>query len=94
MIFAIVFLTAFLLFFPILIKLYKVNSKIVFLLILLTAFIASAGICVFNPKMHKPFSVDVIEYFVKINDDGSVTTTKQITKTVIKDKANQEEVEK
>ena len=35
--------------------------------------------------MHKPFSIDIIEYLIKINDDGSMTTTKQVTKTIIKD---------
>ncbi len=38
-----------------------------------------------NPKMHKPFQLNIIEYILKINTDGSVTTTKSVTTTVIKE---------
>lgn len=39
-----------------------------------------------QPDMHKPFSIDTIEYLFKINKDGSMTTTKQITtQNLIKD---------
>lgn len=39
-----------------------------------------------QPDMHKPFSIDTIEYLFKINKDGSMTTTKQVTtQTLIKD---------
>ncbi|MBR1776016.1 hypothetical protein IJ750_02950 [bacterium] len=47
--------------------------------------VAAAGtiwICSEKPDMHKPFSLDTIEYLFKINKDGSVTTTKQITRTM------------
>ena len=40
-------------------------------------------ICMEKPNMHKMFSVNVIEYLMKINKDGSVTTTKQVTQTVV-----------
>ena len=39
--------------------------------------------------MHKPFSINVIEYLVKINDDGSMSTTKQTTQTVLKKQPRQ-----
>ena len=44
----------------------------------------SIWICSAQPDMHKPFSVNTIEYLFKINKDGSMTTTKQTTQTVIK----------
>lgn len=43
-------------------------------------------ICTAQPEMHKPFSINTIEYLFKVNKDGSLTTTKQVTKTVIKGK--------
>jgi hypothetical protein len=52
--------------------------------------IISGLICFTLPKMHKPFSIDIIEYLIKINDDGSMTTTKQVTKTIIKQNANED----
>ncbi len=53
-----------------------------FILILATAF--TIWICSVQPEMHKPFSINTIEYLLKINKDGSMTTTKQITETVLK----------
>ncbi len=47
----------------------------------------TVGICIAKPVMHKPFSINVIEYLIKINDDGSITTTKQTTTTVLEDKS-------
>ena len=44
---------------------------------------ATVWICMEKPDMHKMFSVNVIEYLMKINKDGSVTTTKQVTQTVV-----------
>ncbi len=41
-------------------------------------------VCSTQPEMHKPFSLNTIEYLFKINKDGSMTTTKQTTQTVIK----------
>lgn len=73
------------------IKLYKINSMSAIIVMVIGAFICSSCICLFSPQMHKPFSIDIIEYFVKINDDGSVTTTKKVTKTVIKDKQQPKE---
>lgn len=43
------------------------------------------GFCALNPKMHKPFQLNIIEYILKINTDGSVTSTKSVTTTVIKE---------
>lgn len=45
----------------------------------------TAAFCVANPKMHKPFQLNIIEYIMKINTDGSVTSTKSVTTTVIKE---------
>ena len=57
----------------------------------IAALVLSGCICVMQPKMHKPFSIDVVEYFIKINDDGSMTTTKQTTKTIFKRNMEEEQ---
>jgi O-antigen/teichoic acid export membrane protein len=46
--------------------------------------ISTVSVCVASPQMHKRFSINIIEYLVKINDDGSMSTTKQTTQTVLK----------
>ena len=58
--------------------------KFVGALLCLCALIGTFGIFFMQPKMHKPFSIDIIEYLVKFNDDGTMTTTKQTTKTILK----------
>lgn len=58
--------------------------KLIGLIILILIAGITIWICSEQPVMHKPFSVDTIEYLFKINKDGSVTTTKQVTQTVIK----------
>jgi low affinity Fe/Cu permease len=69
-----------------LIKLIKFGLKIVLFFILAVAVSVTLWICFAQPDMHEPFSVNTIEYLFKINKDGSMTTTKQVTETVIKDK--------
>ena len=68
-----------------LIKLIKFGLKIVLFVILTIAVAITLWICFAQPDMHEPFSVNTIEYLFKINKDGSMTTTKQITETVIQD---------
>ena len=67
------------------IKLVKFGLKMVLFFILAIALSVTVWICVAQPDMHDPFSVNTIEYLFKINKDGSMTTTKQVTETVIKD---------
>lgn len=62
----------------------KSNLKIFGTILFILCILASGWICYASPQMHKPFSIDIIEYLIKINDDGTMTTTKQVTKTVIK----------
>ena len=69
-----------------LIKLIKFGLKMVLFFILAVAVSVTIWICFAQPDMHNPFSVNTIEYLFKINKDGSMTTTKQVTETVIKDK--------
>ena len=59
----------------------KLGKLIFVFVILLTALI-----CVLKPVMHKQFSINTIEYLIKINDDGTMTTTKQTTTTVLEKK--------
>ena len=69
----------------ILIKIIKFGLKMVLFFILVVAVSVTIWICFAQPDMHNPFSVNTIEYLFKINKDGSMTTTKQVTETVIKD---------
>lgn len=68
-----------------LIKLIKFGLKIVLFFILAVVVSVTLWICFAQPDMHDPFSINTIEYLFKINKDGSMTTTKQVTETVIKD---------
>lgn len=67
----------------------KFGLKICVYLIVFIVFGVTAWICISQPVMHKPFSVNTIEYLLKINKDGSMTTTKQVTQTVIKGETNE-----
>ena len=69
-----------------LIKLIKFGLKIVLFFILAIVVSLTLWICIAQPDMHDPFSINTIEYLFKINKDGSMTTTKQVTETVIQDK--------
>ena len=59
--------------------------KLAALVILAIALCVTVYICKSQPDMHKPFSLNTIEYLFKINKDGSMTTTKQVTQTVYKE---------
>ncbi len=69
-----------------LIKLIKFGLKMVLFVVLAAVVSLTLWICIAQPNMHEPFSVNTVEYLFKINKDGSMTTTKQVTETVIKDK--------
>ena len=58
--------------------------KVVLIALLTFMAVTSVAIMVTNPQMHKMFSMSVIDYLIKFNDDGSITTTKQTTTTEIK----------
>ena len=61
------------------------SLKIIGLGILIALAGLTIWICSEKPQMHKPFSLNTIEYLFKINKDGSLTTTKQVTQTVYKE---------
>jgi len=69
-----------------LLKLIKFGLKMVLFFILAVVVSLTIWICFAQPDMHNPFSINTIEYLFKINKDGSMTTTKQVTETVIQDK--------
>lgn len=54
--------------------------------LLSVTFIVTIGLCIAKPVQHKPFSISAIDYFIKFNDDGSMTTTKQTTTTELQEK--------
>ena len=60
----------------------NMNLKAVSLVLVLLMFGTTLGICISAPKMHKEFSISIIDYLIKFNDDGSMSTTKQTTQTV------------
>lgn len=66
------------------VKLLKMNTKGITVVIIALTVLFSAGLCLTKPLMHKQFSIDIVDYFVKINDDGTMTTVKQTTKTILK----------
>lgn len=61
----------------------KFNLKFLLISIIIFAGILTAGFCIVQPKMHQPFQLNIIEYIIKINTDGSVTSTKSITTQTI-----------
>ncbi len=61
-------------------------AKLTGIILFAAAICITAGICISQPVMHKPFSINIIEYLIKFNDDGSVSTTKQTTTTVLEGK--------
>jgi len=64
----------------------KINIKLVISFFVGILLVLTATICFIQPKMHKNFRLNIIEYIMKINADGSVSTTKSTTTTVIKEK--------
>ncbi|MCQ2739407.1 MAG: hypothetical protein MJ237_04180 [bacterium] len=57
------------------------SLKVIGIALLIGIISLSIYICSQKPDMHKPFSMDTVEYLLKKNDDGSMTTTKQVTQT-------------
>lgn len=64
----------------------RFNLKLFTVLTVSLLIILTIGIVVKKPQMHKQLQVNVIEYLLKINSDGSVTTTKSVTTNVVKEK--------
>ncbi len=60
------------------------NGKISVIVIVAAVSILTITFCFIQPKMHKPFQLNIIEYLIKINNDGSMTTIKSITTEVRK----------
>ncbi len=56
------------------------NTYVVATILTVTIF-STLVICFTKPTMHKQFSINIINYLINFNTDGSITTTKQITTT-------------
>ncbi len=67
---------------------YKKNNKLFIYSLVGVLVIFTIIPFVVKPALHKPFSVSVIDYIIKFNNDGSVTTTKQTTTNVLKEYNN------
>ena len=61
----------------------KFNIKGANALLITVAIVATVIICISAPQMHKQFSFNIIDYLIKFNDDGSMSTTKQTTQTIL-----------
>lgn len=84
MVLALVILGIFLILSIVIFRVKAVTVKVVLIALLTFMAVTSVAIMVTNPQMHKMFSMSVIDYLIKFNDDGSITTTKQTTTTEIK----------
>lgn len=84
MVLALVILGIFLILSIAIFRVKTVTVKVVLITLLTFMAVTSVAIMVTNPQMHKMFSMSVIDYLIKFNDDGSITTTKQTTTTEIK----------
>lgn len=60
-------------------------NKSLFIIIGILLVIATGFVLISKPVMHKQFNVSVIDYLIKFNDDGSMTTTKQTTTTQVQE---------
>ena len=63
---------------------FKFKGFLIFIALLLA--VLSIFIIVIKPKMHRVVQFNIIETIIKFNSDGSITTTKQITRDVIREK--------
>ncbi len=84
MVLALVILGIFLILSIAIFRVKAVTVKVVLIALLTFMAVTSVTIMVTKPQMHKMFSMSVIDYLIKFNDDGSITTTKQTTTTEIK----------
>lgn len=84
MVLALVILGIFLILSIAIFRVKAVTVKVVLIALLTFMAVTSVAIMVTNPQMHKMFSMSVIDYLIKFNDDSSITTTKQTTTTEIK----------
>ena len=75
----------------VLFKLINFGLKIIGFIILATVLGVTVWICSAQPDMHKPFSLETIEYLFKVNKDGSLSTTKQVTHTIYKQESKEAE---
>jgi len=61
------------------------NTKLFLTSLIAICMLTTVGICIQKPIMHKNFSISIIDYLIKFDTDGSITTTKETTTTTIKE---------
>ena len=66
-----------------LVAVFMKSLKLFFMTMLLSVLIISAGVYFIKPVQHKQFAIQVVDYLINFNTDGSITTTKQTTTTQI-----------
>ena len=75
MVLALVILGIFLILSIAIFRVKAVTVKVVLIALLTFMAVTSVAIMVTNPQMHKMFSMSVIDYLIKFNDDGSIVAT-------------------
>lgn len=70
----------------IVLKFLNMNLRTTIIVIICISTISTIGLCIKKPDMHKQVSIDIVDFLFKRNDDGSITTTKQTTRTIIQKK--------
>lgn len=63
----------------------KIDLKYLIASIIVITGILTVAFCITQPEMHKPFQINIIEYIIKINADGSFESTKSITTQTVKE---------
>ena len=63
-------------------------EKKYFVSLMVSILILSVGLCVAKPKIHKPFSINIIEYVIKFKTNGQIDTIKTTTSTTLEEKVN------
>lgn len=84
MILALIILGIFLILTIAIFRVKEVTVKVVLIALLIFMAVSSVAVMFSKPQVHKTFSISVIDYLIKFNEDGSITTTKQTTTTEIK----------
>ena len=64
---------------------FNIDMKSYFVGLLFFIIIVTVGLCIIKPKMHKYFSLNIIEYAIKFNK-GQMETVKTITENRLEER--------
>ena len=63
----------------------NLNIKLLIIVIFLLTTILTVYVCITQPMMHNRMSLNVMDYLIKFNNDGSITTTTKVTTEIYKE---------